>query len=243
MSSGTVTFILIAVAFVALFLVTNTNVLSRLTASRTRSRVPGLKKYTNGPKCGTYSIKFYPEHEAITFQSSLQGAGQTREDLAYGGAKIVVFFTSFELFHYGNGSASQDTSGLLREQVRRVLTNSGEPTWEIVEGDLYRKPLFRYDGELYRHALAVPDVLGVEPRGKDVSLVQGVKALVGQRVNPAPSQTGGTSGPQNQLVRHAVAQLLDWHEQFGPALDRAEAQDRGANAWEAALASVRNAAV
>lgn len=244
MSSSVWPIIFIAGFLLAIFILTNFRSIVPLRLSR--SRIPGLKKRSTGKKYGTYSIKFYPDREAIAVQTALQGGSQTNADLTDSYAKMVVFFTSLELFYYGNGVGHHDTSGPLREEVRKVLNNPDELTWTIVEWDRYEKPLFRYEGELFRNALSLPGILGIEARPKDLSLVQSVKALVGYTVNETPNlggtQSNAQTNLQSRLVRHAVTQLLNWHDQFGPPSDMSEAQDRAAQAWETALGAVHAAA-
>ena len=217
----------------ALFILTNFR--SIWPRGLSRSRVPGLKKRSTGRKCGTYSIKFYPDQEAIAVQTNFQG-GQTSRDSTDSHAKMVVFFLSLELFYYGNGVGQHDTSGPLREEVWSVLNNPDEQTWTVAEWNLDEKPLFRYDGDLFPNAISLPGILGIDARAKDLSLVQGVKALIGSLINS--TETGSPS----RLVRHAVTQLLDWNDSFGPPSDMGEAQDRAAQAWETALRATQGTA-
>lgn len=195
-----------------------------------RSGVPGLRGVRVGPAIGSYGIKFFPDRQALAVTLTTTSAEPPR-DIALGYARFVVHFCAWQLFYFGNGSAVNDRSHALREALRMALAGEGAAGWELVEWDLYRAPLFRYDGRIYRHGLELAGVLGVDPLAKEESLIRAPALLVAHMLREAPeADVRAASAPQPRIVRAAVGQLVAWHEQYGPAASIDEARSRAAAA-------------
>ena len=198
-----------------------------------------------GRQTGTWAIKFYPDRRAVAVK--LEVSMSDPEQSAYAYARWVTFFVSHQLFYYGNGAQEHDTSGPLRELLRRAVSPT-EPysDWRLVEWDLFENPLFRYDGTMFPNAISVPTVLGVSPmEAKDASLTHAPAVLVARLAQGAITarNEGRITGNQGVIVPAAVRLLLEQHETQGPAASIADAAKRARAAWEKAFAAYKPAGV